>query len=384
MGARRTRFGIGVTVAAAVMATAIPVSGASSASSAAPPLRVREWHPALAQSTRARLAAGVPSVPMWSHTYKVGGTKYKISMVGKDPFTRQAKPATTVPTQIIPIKLTFTDTGDVYDPTAPDPTCLGGASALTRTLESPIFTSKPYTLGATSIGKGQFVDAFQRANFWKQTKPTGINPGYHVNLAVSVLPTMSFSVTGAEVAAPCGKLGKIDVGAFDALLVTHLADFAAAGVDSTKFPLLLISNVVMYQGDVTQCCILGFHAAIDNPYDGGVQTLGVAEYDSTRQFNGIRDVAIVTHEVGEWMDDPTGANVAPSWGHTGQVAGCQGALEVGDPLTGTSMTVKSSGTVYHPQEMAFASWFYGLQPSGSVNGWYSMNGAFKQPAVPCV
>jgi hypothetical protein len=42
-----------------------------------------------------------------------------------------------------------------------------------------------------------------------------------------------------------------------------------------------------------------------------------------------------------------------------------------------------NGVLYHPQEMAFASWFYGLRPSGGVNGWYSMNGAFTDPALPC-
>jgi len=321
---------------------------------------------------------------MWSRTYTAGGTNYQISMVGKNPFKHQANPVTTVPTQIIPISLTFSGTGHVYDPTAPDPVCLGGASALTRTLDSPVFEERSYKLGGTRVGNTQFVDAFQRANFWKQTKPSGINPGYHVKLHVSVLPTMSFSVTGSEVNAPCGRLGKIEFGAFTAQLLAHLPDFAAAGVTSKKFPLLLLSNVVMYQGTVDQCCILGFHTAFPNPYDGGVQTIALADYDSTGAFGGTRDVGVVAHEVGEWMDDPVGPNPTPPWGHTGQVSGCQANLEVGDPLSGTEMTVTmADGVVYHPQELAFASWFYGLTPSRSLNGWYSMNGTFKTPAAPC-
>jgi hypothetical protein len=383
MRAQLTRFGVGVAVVATVIATAGSTSGASGATRAAPALRVREWHPALSAATKARLAAGAPSVPMWKHTYNLGGTGYKVSMVGNDPFQVESNPVTTVPTQIIPIKLTFTDTGDVYDPTAPDPTCLGGDGALSRTLGSPVFTPRRYQIGGTDLGKAQFVDAFQRANFWAKTKPSGINPGYHVKLAVSVLPTLSLSVTGTEVTAPCGRLGKIDIGAFEAQLLSHLSDFAAEGVDSTKFPLLLLSNVVMYDTNVSNCCILGFHAAIDNPYDGGVQTLAVADYDSTQAFGGIRDVGIVSHEVGEWMDDPTGGNPTPSWGHVGQVSGCQANLEVGDPLTGTQIAVSTSGIKYHPQDLAFASWFYGLSPSRSLNGWYSLNGTFKDPAAPC-
>jgi hypothetical protein len=376
------KLGIGVLVAAATMAAAVATSGTGGAA-AATPLRVREWHPAAAASTHARVAAGAPSVPMWSHTYTAGGTKYKGSMVGKNVFAALAHPSTTVPTQIVPIALTITDTGSVYDPSAPDP-CLGGASAVSRTVESPIFTPRTYTLGGKKIGKTQFVDAFQRASFWAQTKPTGINPGYHVKLAVSVLPTMHFDISGSEVGTGCTRLGKVDIGALAATLLSHLADFSAAGVDSTKFPLLLLSNVVMYDSTPDQCCILGFHTAINNPYDGGVQTLAVAEYDSTNRFVGIHDVGIVTHEVGEWMDDPIGTNPTPSWGNIGQVSGCQGNLEVGDPLTGTEMKFKMpNGVVYHPQEMAFASWFFGLSPSGGVNGWYSMNGTFLAPAAPC-
>jgi hypothetical protein len=374
---------MGVAVVAAVVTSAVSASGASGVTRSAPLLRVREWHPPLSAATEARLAAGAPSVRMWSHTYVAGGKKYRVSMVGNDPFKHQTHPVTTVPTQIIPIKLTFTGTGHVYDPTAADPVCLGGASALTRALDSPVFTARSYKLGGKNVGQAQFVDAFQRANFWTQTKPSGLNPDYHVQLAVTVLPTMSFSVTGTETNATCGRLGKIEIGAFEALLLKHLPDFAAAGVDSTKFPLLLLSNVVMYQTTPSDCCILGFHTAIPNPNDGGVQTLAVADYDSTQQFAGIRDIGIVSHEVGEWMDDPTGGNPTPPWGHTGQVAACQTNLEVGDPLTGTEMTVKTSCIQYHPQELAFASWFYGPHPSGSINGWYSMNATFREPAAPC-
>jgi hypothetical protein len=365
------------------IATAAPVSSASGGVRSTPLLHVHEWQPPVSAEAKARIAAGAPSVRMWAHTYAAGGKTYTVSMVGTDPYKHQGHPATTVPTQIIPIKLTFSGTGHVYDPTAPDPVCLGGASALTRTLGSPVFTPHSYTLGGKNVGTGQFVDVFQRANFWSQTRPLGLNPTYHVNLAVTVLPTMSFTVTGTEVAAACGRLGKLDVGAFDGMLLSHLPDFAAEGVDSTKFPLLLLSNVVLYQGTVADCCILGFHAAIPNPFDGGLQTLAVADYDSSQQFAGIRDIGIVAHEVGEWMDDPTGVNPTPSWGHTGQVSGCQGNLEVGDPLTGTQMTATTSGVQYHPQDLAFASWFYGVHPSGGVNGWYSMNGTFRSPAAPC-
>jgi hypothetical protein len=374
--------------AAAALATAsfAPASNASvhavTRSTAAHSLRVQEHNPQVSAATRARAASGAPSVPMWNRTVSSGGKSYPISMVGKNPFVKQTNPITTVPTVIVPLVLTFSGSGHVYDPTKPD-ACAGGKSAVTKVLSSPLFTKRAYTLGGTAVGTGQFVDIFQRANFYKFTKPSGINPGYHVNLSVSVLPKMNFTVSGTEVNAPCGRLGKIDMNTFDYQLLTRLKDFSNEGVNSKKFPILLLDNVVLYNGNVSNCCVLGFHTAISNPYDNGVQTLAVAEYDSGGAFRNMTDIGVLTHEIAEWMDDPVGPNTTPAWGHTGQVSGCQSNLEVGDPLTGTSMTVTVPAGTYHPQENAFFSWFFPPGPSIGVNGWYSMNGTFTSPAAPC-
>jgi hypothetical protein len=84
------------------------------------------------------------------------------------------------------------------------------------------------------------------------------------------------------------------------------------------------------------------------------------------------------------MDDPAGNNPTPPWGNVGQVTGCQSNLEVGDPLSGTDITVTMSNSyTYHLQELAFVSWFYRTSPSIGVNGWYSSNGTFKTPAAAC-
>jgi hypothetical protein len=90
----------------------------------------------------------------------------------------------------------------------------------------------------------------------------------------------------------------------------------------------------------------------------------------------------MSHEIGEWMDDPIGNNSTPLWGHTGQVSGCQNNLEVGDPLSGTDFPqlLATNGVTYHPQELAFFSWFFRQSPSLGVNGWYSDNGTFTQDA----
>lgn len=78
---------------------------------------------------------------------------------------------------------------------------------------------------------------------------------------------------------------------------------------------------------LTNCCILGYHGALGFP----TQTYSPVDYDTTGIFTRTTNVSVLSHEVAEWMDDPLGTNPTPLWGHTGQVNGCQGNLENGDP-----------------------------------------------------
>jgi hypothetical protein len=81
---------------------------------------------------------------------------------------------------------------------------------------------------------------------------------------------------------------------------------------------------------------------------------------------------------------PSGQQPDPALGHIGQVSGCQTNLEVGDPLSGNLFEVTMpDGVTYHPQELAFFSWFFNEVPSLGLNGWYSMGGTFRTPAARC-
>jgi hypothetical protein len=131
--------------------------------------------------------------------------------------------------------------------------------------------------------------------------------------------------------------------------------------------------------------VLGYHGAFNNPRFGSVlQTYSPTDMELSGAFGGLTDTSVAAHEVAEWIDDPTGGNPTPAWGHTGQVSGCQGNLEVGDPLTGTNMPVVTLGGFgYHLQELAFFSWFYHQSPSWGAGGKYSDNGTFTTFAAPC-
>jgi hypothetical protein len=78
------------------------------------------------------------------------------------------------------------------------------------------------------------------------------------------------------------------------------------------------------------------------------------------------------------MDDPLTTNATPAWGKVGQVVGCQGNLEVGDPLSGTLYP----SYTYHLQELAFFSWFFRQPSPFGAGGPFSNNGTFTSDAGP--
>jgi hypothetical protein len=344
-----------------------------------------EWNPtrsaAQARSLQAQ-AAATPSIPLFSATVRDGGSTFGYAMVGKNPFVVQKQPTTTVPTTIIPVVIAFAN-GDTWDPRAVD-SC-DSQSALTRARKSPIFVAQPWKFGPTSVGTGQYVDAFRRGEFYRETNPHGINPGYHVELAVTTHAALVVHVPTADAAESttvCGthKLGAVEIDYLDAQIQRYITGTLGPAA-STTFPLFLLDNVVEYVGFTSQCCVFGYHSVMGNA--GRLQTYGVAAYDNTGDFKGSADTTVVSHEVAEWMDDPLGDNPTQPWGNVGQVAGCQANLEVGDPLSGTAITDVVNDKRYHLQELAFFSWFYHSNPSLGANGWYSSNGTFRTPAAPC-
>ena len=353
-------------------------------------LHVREnWRPAATRaSTRAVTFTG--GIKTFTRSINDGGTVFPYTMVGQDPFVAQSSPTTNVTTWLLVITINNSG-GHTFDPTAVDPCDTAGVSAMNRTIASPIFKKKQYTWGHTSIGGGaplQYVDAFQRANFWSQTQPTGINPNYHVNVKIgagySHVATATLNVSGyPEYTGGCEPLLELDINAWDTWVQNSLLPSAASqlGAGPKTFPLILVHNVVFTENGGSVCCVLGYHNYIPST---PAQTYGVADYDNTGAFGAsVSDVSAMSHEVGEWMNDPTGGNPTKPWGHIGQVSGCQNNLEVGDPLSGTVFNDPKGGFTYHVQELAFFSWFYHQSPSIGVNGWYSNKGTFTSAALPC-
>lgn len=358
-------------------------------------------------------------LPLWSYTVTSSrdGNQYSGVMVGASPFTHGGQKNVNVRGYVIPLIIVtnsiatsldfntgqFTTVPGVttFDSTQPSG-CLTAPNNIPSRLlaESPIFNRADFMFGSTDVGRTQYVDAFQRGNFWVPLGVNNIRQDYHVLLnpvrflnpiAINVPAPNGVAITDPLLFGPppiCPPMALIDIGWLDAYLQnTVLPQLTLRGVGPANLPMFLTSNVQMYSAPLNfnDCCIGGYHGANGST---PVQTYLVSDFDSSQFYLpptnlAIDDTGAWSHEVAEWVNDPVGLNPTPAWGHTGQVPGCQSNLEVGDPLTGTAFPAVTmrNGFTYHLQELAFFSWFLGGESLG-VNGWYSDNGTFQTDAGP--
>jgi hypothetical protein len=332
------------------------------------------------KATPAVAAPTTASIPTWTG---IDGT-YSYRMIGQNPAGALANATTTITAPIVPLKLIFAD-GTVFDPSTADNTCSSAGSAVSLLAQSPLFNNSAFAPGGTSVGNTQYLDFFQRANFWKYTGPSAINPNYHTLFTAAPLNPITVNVPLADgriISGNCGKLGEVNLNWFDNYLQNTV--YPQAGILPSQFPVFLLYNVAVYD-PLQPGLILGYHSAFSSAATGNAnQIYVVGDFDTTGLFGTTRDVSDLTHEFGEALDDPLGDNPTPAWGNVGQVSGCQTDLEVGDPLSGTNITVTmTNGYVYHLQELAFLSWFYRDSPSIAVNGWFSSNNSFTSSAAAC-
>lgn len=354
-------------------------------------------------------------VPLWVYHVRNAprdGLSHVGAMVGTNPFWD--KQTSRIPVVIVPMIITThtvasglskagifsTADGDVTQNSgAPQSTCLTAPNNVPSRLiqQSPIFQNAPFTFGGVFMGNTQYIDAFQRANFYQAL---GQDPDdYHVLFSpVRIISPISVDVPKNEglasdvpgmpstvIFGTCGTVQFLDLNWFDSYINgTILPQLAAQGIGPGTIPVFFLydTNLASPVTNINTCCVLGYHSFAGEPKPNGLYS--VAEIDVSGLFpTGIENTAVLAHELGELVDDPYGDNEVPPWGHTGQVGACQENLEVGDPLTGTAMppVTMPNGYTYQLQELAFFSWFFGGQSLG-VNGWYSSNGTFTSDAGP--
>ena len=330
------------------------------------------------QSSLQTIGTGLPTFN-YTTVAAQDGLTYNGVIVGRDPHLRGKIPVT-IPAVIIPVRFHFrnaANTADsfVFDPDAPDG-CQAGLTTTNLVMGSPILNNAPAPIfsNGTNVGATQYVDATQRAEFW--TLINGAN--YHTLLAPSLRPTVDVNVPSGlwgVNTTHCHVFGGVDINAWDSFVQGTLLPFE--GVNSSQFPMIIDADVAYTING--GCCALGYH----NAYGAG-QTYSSSDFDTSGFFPpSFDDTVVLSHEVSEWMNDPFVNNPTPAWGNIGQVTGCQGNLETGDPLTPINAApIFMNGFNYHVQELTFFSWFYGGASLGT-GGKYSSNGTFGGDAKLC-
>ena len=305
-------------------------------------------------------AAPAAALPTWNGSFTYGGHNYTYNMVGTAP---SSNASTTVTTYVIPIKIVITSrrTQYTFDPSH---VLSNGKTVTNNTVTSPIFSSSTtYVQGGVNVGTTQYIDAYQRANFWGTVQSA---TNYHLLLGgptVLAEQTLSPPSSYGKVGSPFGfTAGLVDINWFDAQLP---AIMSRLGIAPNTFPIFLTYDVYLTQGG--QCCIGGYHSSEGNL--SNLQSYAHATYvDHPGDF--AQDVSALSHEVGEWADDPLTVN------YNGNNTPC-GILENGDPLEGNAnyggYHYVLNGFTYNLQDLVTLPYF-GAPANTSVNDWFSFQG----------
>ncbi len=370
-------------------------------------------------SVAPQFLANARTVPHWTFQYTdpTNHVTYTITMAGSDP---RLGGTSEIHTVIIPLKMTFVAAGqdlsslvnqgypgfvpNIYNHT------FDGTTKVAQTLASPEFTdfSYPAVLGGDT---GQNGDVYLRAQFNK------IASSYHVKLVNdAVLPTVTLDVPSAKGIAyerPVPEWRQAN-GLQTNLELTGLAEstwfstqlqslMGSLQIDSTTVPIFLTDNVLLYTkgpgAGYLNCCILGYHGA-GMPIGHGagsakgqgaqpVQTFMYSAYVTPGTYSGfltdylvnprsapaptrgLSDIHALSHEVGEFLDDPFVNNAVLPWKSlTATQYPCTGVLEVGDPVVGVwyGLNGNTDANAYgqwHPEDLVFAQWFGhgGIEPA---------------------
>jgi len=307
--------------------------------------------------------AGDAQLPQWTGTFTDRtGKVVSYTMVGTDPAIENGGVATIVPVVIVPVAAVYgQDNGNkTFDPMKHKVS--NGQTVVENTLNSPVFSPLiDFVQGGTDLGTTQYLDAFQRGNFWNASVAS--NPAYHVLLSAVLGNELKINVSarqGQVIQNPFGHgvVGTMDINAFDQQLQAYVQNFAGV-INPGVLPVFLTYNVFLTAGG--GCCVGGYRSANGGPPGG--QTYVYATYhDSQKSF--AEDVAALAHELGSWMDDPFMVNRV----------NCTniGGLDVAGVLTGNRhvYAYTANNFTYHLPSLVFLDYF-GAPKSVPVNHWLS-------------
>jgi hypothetical protein len=352
----------------ALLATSVAAlsAGSVSADQARPmldkfPVRA-PYHAVTDKIVRARKPAA--QISQWKGSFKDHhGTTRTFVMIGPDP--SQSNATTTIPIEVVPVifkypafnKMKFNPKTDKYS---------DGETVLQNFLNSPLMKSEvDFKSGGQDLGTTQYIDAYQRGNFWGGDVKHNTN--YHVVLgSPTILKPLKVTVQsgqGVVETNPFGtqKIGTYGFNAMDSQINSYIQSHSQITPDTFVF--FISHNIFLTSGG---CCIGGYHFSTGTQSTS--QTYGYTTL-VTEAGSFSQDVSAASHEIGEWMDDPM-----PGLNNVG--CGDNSWLENGDPLEGRAnyggIGYKVNGFTYNLQDLVYINYF-GAPDTLPVGGLKSFN-----------
>lgn len=302
--------------------------------------------------------AGASNLSQWTGTFTdLTKAKRSFVMVGPDPSSNNS--TTTIPVVFVPIKFVYgkSNGNKTFDPNKQ--MFKGTSVSVSKTiLASPIFQSEvDFNQGGTDLGTTQYIDAFQRGNFWGANVQNNTN--YHVLLGKPTIikeQVLNVSPSQGQVGFEFGHtVGLMDFGAMDSVLQGYMRKIKK--IQPNALPVFLAYDVYLTSGG---CCIGGYHGVNGGAPTGQTYSFSTV-HDQVAAFS--EDTAALSHEIGEWMDNPF-------FGRNNVGCSDNSQLEVGDPLVEDDHSYVVNGFTYHLQDLVFLGYF-GAPTSTSLHNWLS-------------
>ena len=343
-------------------------------------LEPETYTPAARQARAEALAAGsIHTLPTWRIGFSVAGKDYAANLVGAIP---GASGVTTIPTVIVPIRLTVPD----VSADGKTPVVFDARQVTASMLNSPIFQPSVYASGDLT-----FVDAMLHAEF--PLAPASWSTIYEPRVG----EVLNIKAPAHAVKVYTSKSGAL-LGIVNDDKVIDAAIFKAVGnYPSTTHVIFVTYNALEHDA-------FGYHDMLDvAPKQGGGRDIAVFTY--TSWLVGVDDLFTtpspdadtLAHEIAEVTHDPLSTSLTREWGDAfGHNACFQDFIEVGDAIEDAPaavqnwtqpVTIDGVTTDYTLQNEALLPWFERQKPSSALNGAYSFPSttALTKPApLNCV
>lgn len=343
---------------------------------------------------------GIDSVPNFNGQFFADGFDFNgnpnrhwyTNTVGNPP---QMGGTTLIGAPIQPVSIELDDVNGNLVYVGGQPMISDATQFVAPVLASPQYSVYSYSSGAQPT---QFSDAIQRAQYSRQMKPNwhtllvpSALPNYTMRISQSAACTPSFPFSGCNYVFALNGDGTccafilvndnqpdftFDTGFFNAIV----SDIAGNAITTKDISSFLFPNVYLFFGDITQCCVLGYHTYVFQPGTDPEQrwVLNYSSWISPGLFGpSFSDITALSHEIAETYNDPFVVsdnvhNLTPFWlapnGNCGEV------LETGDVIEGlpnATFPITLNGFTYHPQNEALRQWFEFQSPSNALGGAYS-------------